>query len=202
MALIGEVIREPRIQLIAAVYSILKLTRYSFLFWLPLYMTEELHYSTADAGYSSAAFEVAGFFGVLAAGYVSDKWFHSKRFPTAAIMMGLLAAVCLLYPALSAWSGLANVFGIALIGIMIFGPDTLLGGAAAQDAAPAGALATAAGFINGTGSIGQLISPWLVVLVVQEFGWSNLFYFFASLASGGAILLSVTRRERTEVLAT
>jgi OPA family glycerol-3-phosphate transporter-like MFS transporter len=193
---VGLVIRSPKIQLISVVYTVLKLTRYSFLYWLPLYMTERLRYSPTEAGYSSSAFEVLGFAGVLVAGYLSDKVFGARRFPVAALMMSVLALVCLCYPFLSTFSRLGNLVGIALIGMMTFGPDALLGGPGAQDAAPPDALATAAGFINGVGSFGQFVSPMLVVLAVENFGWERLFYLFAALALAGAMLLTLSRAER------
>lgn len=191
-----EVFRSSRLQLIAVVYFILKLTRYSFLFWLPLYMTEQLRYSASEAGYSSAIFELAGFFGVLAAGYISDRFMGSRRFPAAALLLAVLGVTCLFHPTLSAWSRIGNLVGIALIGMGIFGPDTLLSGAAVQDAAPRDALATAVGTVNGVGSIGQLISPWIVVFIAENYGWNNLFYFFSALSLAGCVLLLAFRLEK------
>jgi sugar phosphate permease len=198
---VRTVLANPKIQLIALVYAILKLTRYSFLYWLPLYMTEHLSYSTEEAGYSSAAYELIGFAGVVGAGYLSDRVFQSRRFPVAALMLAVLALACLAHPLLSASSRFGNLVGIAIIGAMTFGPDTLLGGAGAQDAAPPEAVATAAGFINAVGSLGQIFSPYIVVHAVRLYGWSNLFYFFAALALSGAVVLTLSRAERQEALA-
>ncbi|MBC7928137.1 MAG: hypothetical protein H7039_21030, partial [Bryobacteraceae bacterium] len=61
-----------------------------------------------------------------------------------------------------------------------------------------GAVATAAGFINGTGSIGQMLSPWLVVWIAGQYGWNNLFYFFAALALTGSLVLTFSRQEAVE----
>ena len=47
------VARNSNIRVIAGAYFCLKLTRYAFLFWLPVYLTERLGLSAADAGYSS-----------------------------------------------------------------------------------------------------------------------------------------------------
>lgn len=197
---VRAVFASPRIQIISAVYFALKLTRYAFLFWLPLYMTERLRYSASEAGYSSALFELAGFFGALSAGYVSDRWMGSRRFPTAALFLALLGLACMLHPLAAEWSRLANLVGIALIGAAIFGPDSLLSGAAVQDAAPAGAVATAAGVVNGLGSFGQLASPWLVLLVAQRYGWDNLFYFFAAISLLSSLLLILAKSEEPGVL--
>lgn len=200
LAQVRAVLASPRIQIISAVYFALKLTRYAFLFWLPLYMTERLRYSASEAGYSSALLELAGFFGALSAGYISDRWMGSRRFPTAALLLAALGLVCMLHPAAAAWSRLANLIGIALIGAAIFGPDSLLSGAAVQDAAPPGAVATAAGVVNGLGSFGQLASPWIVLLVAGRYGWDNLFYFFAAISLLSSLLLILAKPEEPGVL--
>src|SRR6185436_3382163 len=46
----------PAIWIAGAMYFFLKLTRYAYMFWLPVYLTEALHYSTKDAGNLSAGY--------------------------------------------------------------------------------------------------------------------------------------------------
>ena len=79
--------------------------------------------------------------------------------------------------------------GIALIGIMNYGPDTILQGAAAQDIGTRWGVGKTSGFINGVSSVGQVISAYLVGTVSQRYGWDPLFYVFMALALlGGAVL--------------
>ena len=166
-----------------------KVTRYSFLFWLPLYLAQGLHYSAGEAGYTSAVFELAGFGGALLGGYVSDKFMQSRRLPVAAMMMGALGVACLLHPVFASWGRLGVAFSIALIGMMNYGPDTLLHGAASQDVGARWGLGTASGFIDGISSTGQLVSAYLVGYVVERYGWDLVFYFFVVFAFlGGALL--------------
>ena len=80
-SLLRSTLAEPALWAIAAMYFFLKSTRYAFLFWLPLYMYEALHYSEDEAGYTSALYELVGFSGAIFAGYVSDKLAGSRRFP-------------------------------------------------------------------------------------------------------------------------
>ncbi len=63
----------PPLAAIAAMYFCVKMTRYAFLFWLPLYMTEQLHYAKTQAGYASSLFELIGILGALGAGYLSER---------------------------------------------------------------------------------------------------------------------------------
>jgi sugar phosphate permease len=166
-----------------------KITRYSFLFWLPLYLTQRLGYQERAAGYTSAIFELAGFGGALLGGYASDKLMQSRRLPVAAVMMWGLALVCWVHPWLSALGPWGVAFGIALIGIMNYGPDSILQGAAAQDIGKRWGVGKTSGFINGISSIGQLFSAFLVGTVSQLYGWDALFSIFTVLALvGGGVL--------------
>lgn len=184
----------PPLLVIAAMYFCIKLTRYALLFWLPLYMTNRLQYSAADAGYVSSVFELAGFLGAVLARYVSDRLMNSRRFPTGAIMLFALAAACLAFPLLSAQGPVMNALGIGLIGMLVFGPDTLMSGAAVQDIAPIHVTARVSGMVNGLGSIGQAISPYAVSGVVALAGWDSLFHLFVVLSlAAGAILATQWR---------
>lgn len=175
---------------IALMYFFLKLTRYAFLFWLPLYMTERLGYSVGEAGYASSLYELVGFLGAILAGYASDKLMQSRRFPVGAVMLWGLALVSLIQPLVATRGHWQNDLGIGLIGIMTYGPDTLMSGAAAMDTGSARQAATAAGIINGVGSVGQLLSPYVVACVAGRYGWDPLFHLFVVFALIGGTLLA------------
>ena len=166
-----------------------KITRYSFLFWLPLYLTQRRGYTASEAGYTSSLFELAGFGGAVLGGYVSDKLMQSRRLPVAAMMMWGLALACGLQPWLGDRGRWWGAVSIALIGVMNYGPDTILQGAAAQDFGTRWGIGKTSGFINGVSSVGQVISAYLVGTVTQRYGWDPLFYVFVALALvGGAVL--------------
>jgi sugar phosphate permease len=185
----SEVLASPALRSIALCYFCLKLMRYTFLFWLPLYMVEKLHYGDAEAGYTSSIYELVGFLGVPLAGYLSDRVMRGRRFPVAVVMLFALAAACLIFPQLSAFSRVGNWVAIGLVGILTFGPDTLLAGAGTQDCSTPATAATAAGFVNGVGSLGQLVSPFLVSTAVRLTGWDGLFGVFVGIALLGALPL-------------
>jgi len=175
-----------------------KVIRYSFLFWLPLYMTQRLRYSPQQAGYTSSLYEFVGFAGAILAGYISDKFMHARRLPVAAVMLWGLALMCWLHPRFAAMGQIALAVNISLIGIMNFGPDTLLQGAASQDAGAKWGVGVASGFISGFGSVGQLFSPYLVAWIAGKYGWDSLFYGFVVIALiGGALLATQWSRERS-----
>lgn len=176
----------PPLIAVAGMYFCVKLMRYSLLFWLPMYMTNRLGYSPADAGYSSSSFELIGFGGMIAAGYVSDRLVNGRRFPVAAVMLVLLAIAFALFPGISSRGFWWNVSGVAILGVLLMGPDSLMSGAAVQDLAPEHAVARVAGIVNGFGSLGQVASPYVVAWVVRWAGWDQLFGGFIFVAALGA----------------
>ncbi|MDX2153351.1 MAG: MFS transporter [Bryobacteraceae bacterium] len=191
-----ELLRQPVVWVVAITAALLKVTRYSFLFWLPLYMTGHLRYSLEQAGYISSLYELVGFGGAVLAGYLSDRVFGSRRFPVACLMQAGLAAALLWQPTAAAAGPLWSAIGISLIGILTFGPDTLMQGACAQDAGGATAGGTASGFISGMASVGQLISPYLVAWWASTNGWDALFRVFVVLALAGSALTAFQWRYR------
>ena len=184
-------IKNKTLWIYSSCYMILKMTRYAFLFWLPIYLEKALNYGVSEAGYMSSVYELIGFFGVIIAGYTSDKLFGSKRFSTVSIMMIGLAIACLIHPYMVQYGKFATIISIALIGMATYGPDSLICTAGSMDVGGKKGTAMAAGIINGMGSIGQMFSGFIVILISEKFGWANLFNFFVimSLIGGGLAAL-------------
>jgi sugar phosphate permease len=172
-------------------YFFLKITRYSLLFWLPLYLVQRMKYGEAQAGYTSSLFELVGFSGTLIAGYVSDRLLHGRRYPVGATMLFLLAGALLMHPVIGRLGPIAMGASISLLGILVYGPDLLMAGPASVDAVGPRHAARAAGIVNGVGSLGQLISAYVVAVIVSRLGWDQLFTFFllCAIAAGGLLTL-------------
>lgn len=177
-----DVLSSSTVWICGASYFCLKLVRYALMFWLPLYMVERLGYKPDQAGYHSIIVEVGGFLGGLVAGYVSDKLFDSRRGPIAALMLFGLGLSIYAHTYLTLMGPLMNAVGMALVGFMIYGPDSILTGAAAMDFGTKEGASTAAGFINGMGSTGAALQGLIVGYVSQKFGWNYLFYLFIGLS--------------------
>ena len=89
-----------------------------------------------------------------------------------------------------------NFAAMALVGALLFGPDALLSGAAAQDAGGPRAAALAAGLVNGVGSLGAMLQEAVTRGVTSRWGWSALFNVLLGLALLAALALTPTfRRE-------
>jgi OPA family sugar phosphate sensor protein UhpC-like MFS transporter len=186
-----EAARTPEVWILAGMYFFLKITRYSLLFWLPLYLVQRMQYNESQAGYTSSLFELVGFSGALIAGYVSDRLLNGRRYPVGATMLFLLAAALLMHPVIGRLGPVAMACSISLLGILVYGPDLLMSGPASVDAVSQRHVARALGIVNGVGSLGQLISAYAVAVIVSRFGWDQLFTFFllCALAAGGLLTL-------------
>lgn len=177
------------IWLTGASYFFLEMCRYALMFWLPYYMVNRLHYGLTASGYLSSLYELVGVVGAVAAGYISDRWMQSRRAPISALMLCGFSLVILAQMGTAALGPIATGVAISLAGMLSYGPDTLLSGAAAQDIGQAKAAATASGLIDGIGHLGALISPYLVIFVSERYGWDRLFLVFAAAGFAAAGML-------------
>jgi len=181
-----------------ASYFFIKFIRYTLLFWLPFYLETALHYDRKTAGLVPIAFDVGGIIGVIAIGTLSDRLRHLSRAALSATILAGLAAALLIYTRAAHAGVVANVLALALVGAALFAPDSLLSGAAAQDAGGAHAAATATGMVNGVGSIGSMISGLAVPQLSKRLGWDALVPTLVLLAvlSSAALLPAVLAMRR------
>jgi len=189
-----EVFRNPTLWCYGIAYFFIKLIRYSVLFWLPYYLHTALGLSESNAGYLSISFEVGGVIGAVSIGLVSDRLIHLSRSIIAASGLVGLALALLVYARLEPTSAVLQFALMALIGGLLFGPDSLVSSSAAQDAGGPMAAARATGFVNGVGSIGALLQGYVTVGLRKSFGWSAVFYVFVGFALLSAIALTPTFR--------
>jgi len=193
--LIGKVIRSPPVLVMAAAYFLLKPARYAILFWGPVIASERIASdSFALAAALPAAFQAAGLVAPIAIGFVSDKLFQARRFPACVLSLLLLAIVLLLFgPLTSSGSTGGMLVAFFLIGLFLFGPDSMMSGTAAVDFGTKKGAGTAAGFINGFGSFGQILGVALPGYLMVWFPGADttviLFYGFSAAAFLAGLLL-------------
>jgi len=197
--IVSAVLKNRMVWYLGAVYFLVKPTRYLLLFWSPVYIADRLGTDTAQSGWLSSMFDLAGPLGTLLGGITSDKIFHSKRMPVAVLALLTLAGLMLVFPFIPL-SRLGMGVGMFAMGFLVFIPDSLISGTAAIDFGTKKGASTANGMINGMGSIGQLLGVMLPGSVESLLGkgqnvWTAIFVGLGiSLAVGGFMLMPLWNR--------
>ncbi len=140
--------------------------------WGNLYLVEMKGYSPSTAAGCVAWFEVGGFFGILVAGWGSDRWFEGKRVPLMVLnSLGLAFAIAgLWYFAIDNYL-LASLM-ISLIGFFVFGPQMLVGLAAAEFVSKKAA-STSNGFAGCWAYLGAAVAGYPLGRLTEMLGWQG-----------------------------
>ena len=155
------------LMLVAGFYFFIKFIRYLIWSWAAYFLSNNYGVSDSNAVFYSAAFDLAGIPGIYLTGYLSDKYFGSRRGEIALIMMiGMMIAAGLLIAFGGAGVGVFTAL-LALVGFMLFGPDALLTGAGAMDIGSRRAATFAAATISGFGSLGAAVQEIAVARVYE-----------------------------------
>jgi sugar phosphate permease len=160
----AQLATNPIVLAMGASYFCIKFLRYALDSWLPAFLNIQ-GLNVAQASYYSQVFDFAGVGGVLLAGWALDRWFKGNWAAVGACMaVGVIAG----YAAVIKFGGspIAVAFWFGLVGFMLYGPDTLLCGAASVQVAGEKNAVAVAGLVNGLGSIGSVVQEevigWLV----------------------------------------
>uniref|UniRef100_A0A7M4FDH9 Solute carrier family 37 member 1 n=1 Tax=Crocodylus porosus TaxID=8502 RepID=A0A7M4FDH9_CROPO len=178
-----------------------KLVSYTFLFWLPLYITNVEHLDAKRAGDLSTLFDVGGIFGGILAGIISDRL--EKRASTCGMMLFLAAPTLYMFSAVSKMGLEATIVMLLISGALVNGPYALITTAVSADLGThkslkgnARALSTVTAIIDGTGSVGAALGPLLAGLISPS-GWNNVFYML--MVADACALLFLVRLIRKEL---
>ncbi|XP_034932629.1 putative glycerol-3-phosphate transporter 4 [Populus alba] len=175
-----------------------KLVAYTFLYWLPFYLSQtEIggeYMSVKSAGNLSTLFDVGGIVGGILAGHISDKL--RARAITAASFMYAAIPSMLLYRIYGSFSQTMNIVLMMIAGLFINGPYALITTAVSADLGThsslrgdSRALATVTAIIDGTGSIGAALGPLLTGFLSTK-GWNTVFVMLMLSALIAGLLLS------------
>ncbi|MFZ5937736.1 MFS transporter [Pseudomonas putida] len=182
-----EILRNRTVLTLGMAYFLLKPARYAILLWGPVIVFEQMpSVGKVGAAIIPTAFELAGLLGPIIIGLASDKLFGARRMPACVISLVLLTVT------LAAFMGAMHSGSIVLVvallfvmGLTLYGPDSMISGAAAIDFGTAKAGATAAGFVNGCGSVGAVLGG----LLPGYFDSVTVFIVFAGCALFSALVL-------------
>lgn len=182
-----EILRNRTVLVLGLAYFLLKPARYAILLWGPVIVFEQMpSVGKVGAAIIPTAFELAGLLGPILLGLASDKLFGARRMPACVIsLLALTVSLALFMGALHTGSVLWVVALLFVMGLTLYGPDSMISGAAAIDFGTAKAGATAAGFVNGCGSVGAILGG----LLPGYFDSVTVFIVFAGCALFSALVL-------------
>ncbi|SBV90654.1 MFS transporter [uncultured Dysgonomonas sp.] len=191
-----HVFMNPTIWIIAVGNFFLYITRFAILDWGPTMLKEHLHLDISQAGWSVAAFEIAGIAGMLAAGWSTDKFFGGRAPRTCVICMSMSTLCLISLSMLNEHSSLilANLILISA-GFFIYGPQALVGIAAANIATKRAA-ATAGGFCGLFGYGSTIVSGWGIGLLVEKTDWSIAIYALIGVAIMSALIFALAWKSK------
>ncbi|KAK4718379.1 hypothetical protein R3W88_016717 [Solanum pinnatisectum] len=160
-----------------------KLVAYTFLYWLPYYISHTAidgrYLSNEESGNLSTLFDVGGVIGGILAGYISDKL--DARAITAASFMYCVIPALYLYRSYGHISMTINIILMLIAGVFVNGPYALITTAVSAELGThsslkgnSRALATVTAIIDGTGSIGAAVGPFLTGYISAD-SWNAVF---------------------------
>ena len=157
--------------------------------WGMFFLIEQKGFSNMAAGTALFWFEAGGFLGILSSGIASDKVFGGKRIP-----ISVLFSFLVLFGVFTLWacpnqSYILASIGMFLVGFFIFGPQMLIGIAAAEMSHKKAA-GTATGFAGWFGYAGAACGAAPFGALSHHFGWEGVFaaLVLCSILSGLLIL--------------
>lgn len=181
--------------LLAVSYIMVYIVRTAIYDWGNIYLTQQHHYSLIQANIALAMFEVGGVLGSLVAGWGSDRIFAGNRGPMCILFatgIFLSVAAFWLFP-------FTDIFIHALllfcVGFFVFGPQMLIGMAAAECSHKQAAGAST-GFVGIFAYLGAAAAGYPLALIIEAFSWQGFFIAIALCAvTIGLVLLPFLRMQ-------
>ena len=194
--LFGHVFNNKLLWIIAFANAFIYFVRYGVLDWAPMYLEQVKHMDLANSSWSYFAFEIAGIFGTILCGWLSDKVFKGRRGPVTIIYMLLVMLAVYIY--WNSASAMVTNVAMAAIGFLIYGPVMLIG-VSALDLVPKKAAGTAGGF---QGLFGYLLGSAVFAnigmgYIFEHFGWDGGFILLLSACAVTIVLMLFCKENRS-----
>ena len=164
--------------------------RYALLDWGPTLLKEYKHIELRHAGWIVAGFEAAGLVGTLLVGWLTDRVFGGRGARTCVFCMIFCAIAVLLFWRTPSENRYVGTTLLIAAGFFIYGPQALIGIAAANLATKKAA-ATAVGLTGLFGYASTILSGWGLGLLVQTYGWDYAFAAMLIAAGCGLVLFII-----------
>jgi OPA family glycerol-3-phosphate transporter-like MFS transporter/OPA family sugar phosphate sensor protein UhpC-like MFS transporter len=162
--------------------------RFFILDWGPMLLSDSKGLPLEHSGWLVAMFEISGIAGMLVAGWATDRYLKGRAHRTCVLCMVGAAVFMMLFwripSGAPAWTMLVT---LALSGFFIYGPQALIGIAAANQATKRAA-ATANGVTGIFGYASVLVSGWGLGKIAELYGWNPVYQLVIGLAVIGVFI--------------
>lgn len=186
--LVDHVLKNRYIWCLAAAYFFVYFIRIGINDWTTLLLVEKKAYTSLAATGTLSIFDLGGLCGSLCAGWSSDFLFKAKRGPVNALFaVGIIAAVFLFW-IIPPENPFLDCCALFMLGFTIFGPQMLIGVAAAE-LSHKKAAATSTGFVGWMAYIGAACAGFPLAKITEDFGWDGYFWFLTGCSVMAALLL-------------
>lgn len=181
-----QVLNNKYVWIFSLSYFFIYVVRTAINDWTVFYLREAKGMEAMLASTGVTWFEVGGFVGMIAAGWGSDYIWKGNRVPVMVICaIGLIASLFgLMYVPEN--HVLLDMLFLALIGACVFGPQMIVGLAAAEFVDKRAA-ATSNGFAGTLGYFGAATAGYPIGIMIDAYGWHG--FFVALLVSSAVIFL-------------
>lgn len=164
--------------------------RQGLMLWFVPFLSEvhKIEHGTTLFTIATAGTTVGGILGGVLCGYLSDKWFQSRRPPVAFIFyLGQVVSLVILgatgNPALAA-------FMIGVCCMWIFGVHGMLTGTASMDFGGTRAASTVAGMLDGVQYLASGLTGFFMGHYLDKLGWGSWTYMMIPFSLVGAFLMT------------
>jgi phosphoglycerate transporter family protein len=189
--LMKAVFQDKDIWLVSFANFFVYILRYAVLDWGPTLLTQAKHLSIGNASLIVAAFEAFGVVGALLSGWLTDRLFGGRPMRAGLFYMVLAGVSIFLFWKVAGESRLWNTALLCAAGFFIYGPQCLIGIAAAKLATKRAA-ATAVGLTGLFGYASTLLSGWGLGALVEKHGWDAGFAGLIGVAAVGTLVFGAT----------
>jgi phosphoglycerate transporter family protein len=185
--LIENVFRNKFIWIISVSNLFVYILRYTVFDWGTSFLKQAKHFDITHASWMVAGFEIAGLIGALLAGWMTDRFFGGRAMRACVFYMFLAGVSIFLFWKMAGESAFLNSALLCSMGFFIYGPQCLIGIAAANLATKRAA-ATAVGLTGFFGYLSTVFSGVGFGALVKHQGWNAGFAGLLGVAAIGTVL--------------
>jgi sugar phosphate permease len=192
-----ELLRYKALWQLFFIYMAWDVTWWGFQAWLPSYLLKERGFTFIATGAVAGLPFAAGFIGILAAAYISDRT-RKPRLVLASVLLGDAIFMLLTATAGSATTAVVFLTATGFFLPAVHGPFWSL----FMDLLPSRVIGASSGFLNTGGQIAGIASPVIIGALIQFTGHYEAGFTFMALSAGvSALLVGVLKESKVRVVA-